>query len=164
VAKAASQDLDLAFAMQYQQQTNWCWAAVSTSTALYYGAASPWTQCSLANAQLGQSGCCTDGSTSACNQAWYLDRALTQVGHFQSWQRSAATFAQVQAAIGASQPIGVRIGWSSGGHFVAIRGYHAVQQTLDVEDPWYGPSQVTYSTFCSSYLGAGTWTDSYFTQ
>ena len=151
--------------MQYQQQSNWCWAAVSTSAALYFSAASPWTQCSLVNAQLGQSGCCSDGSTAACNQPWYLDRALTQVGHFQSWQGSAASFSQVQAAIGANRPVGVRIGWSTGGgHFVAIRGYHSSAQSLDVEDPWYGPSQVPYSTFCSSYLGSGTWTDSYFTQ
>jgi hypothetical protein len=151
--------------MQFQQQTNWCWSAVSTSAALFYSPSSPWTQCTLVNAQLGQSTCCSDGSTATCNQPWYLDRALTQVGHFQSWLSSAASFAQVQTAISSSQPLGVRIGWSSGGgHFVAIRGYHSAQQMLDVEDPWNGPSQVPYATFSTSYLGTGTWTDSYFTQ
>ncbi len=59
----------------------------------------------------------------------------------------------------------MRIGWASGGgHFVTIRGYLSAGQTLDIEDPWNGPSQVPYATFVNDYLGSGTWTDTYMTQ
>jgi len=67
-----------------QQQTQWCWAAVSNSVSHYYDAGSPWTQCAIVNAELGQTTCCTAGNTASCNQAWYLDLALTRVGRLQS--------------------------------------------------------------------------------
>jgi hypothetical protein len=41
----------LDFTMQHQQQTNWCWAAVSTSVALFYDPVSTWTQCAVASAK-----------------------------------------------------------------------------------------------------------------
>ena len=53
--------------MQYQQMSNWCWIAVSTSISHYYNPASTWTQCSLTTAQLQASAslhmqgqCCPD--------------------------------------------------------------------------------------------------------
>ncbi|MGH7439783.1 MAG: C39 family peptidase [Polyangiaceae bacterium] len=155
---------ELSFEMDPQQQTNWCWAAVSTSTASFYDSTNAWSQCKLACDQLNMGTCCSNGGSGACDQPWYLDKALARVGHFQSMSGGAATFATVQATIDAGKPLGVRIAWASGGaHFVAVRGYVNDQQMLDVEDPFYGPSQIPYATFVSTYLGSGSWTHSYFT-
>ncbi len=154
----------LAFHMQHQQQTQWCWAAVATSTSLFFDSNSQWTQCTLVNAELGQSTCCNNGSTSACNRPWYLDRALGRTGNLSSLTGSAEPFATIQQQNGQGRPLGARIGWSGGGgHFVMLTGT-GNNQTLTVQDPWYGTSTSTYNSFRSHYQGNGTWTHSYFTQ
>jgi hypothetical protein len=38
-----SSDIDLAFTIQPQQQSNWCWAAASTSISHFYEPMSSWT-------------------------------------------------------------------------------------------------------------------------
>jgi len=160
----------LALSMQTQQQDRWCWAAVSVSVAGYFNTPGPtggsWQQCEIVNAELGQTTCCQNGSTSSCNQDWYLDRALQRVGHLASGPNSGAMpFASVQAEINANRPVGVRIGWfQGGGHFVVLRGYDdtGAFQSLDVEDPWYGPSTYDYQQFAAGYQsGAGAWTHTY---
>ncbi len=93
-------DRELPFTMQYQQQSNWCWAAVSVSVALFYSSSSKWTQCTLVNDALGQKTCCATGGSAACNQPWYLDRALQIVQRFRSYAAGAATFSAVQNAMG----------------------------------------------------------------
>jgi hypothetical protein len=58
----------LKFTMQHQLQSEWCWAAVSVSVAHYYDARSPWTRCKMVNAQTGNTTCCENGGSDACNQ------------------------------------------------------------------------------------------------
>ena len=48
----------LAFVIEPQLQTNWCWAAVSKSVSWFYDQSSPWTQCRVANAALPRTDCC----------------------------------------------------------------------------------------------------------
>ena len=72
----------LGFNMQSQQQTNWCWAATSTSTAVYYNATTTWTQCTVANGETGRTDCCGTGGSGACNVYGFLDTALTRVRPF----------------------------------------------------------------------------------
>jgi hypothetical protein len=160
----------LAFAMQSQLQSNWCWAAVSASVAQFFGSASPsgaaWQQCSVANAELGQTTCCTNGTTSACNQDWKLDLALTRVGHLAGpVVVGPVAFTDVEGEVDGGRPVGVRIGWyGGGGHFVVISGYDDTNggQQIDIEDPYYGPSTYDYNTFQSGYQsGAGQWTHTY---
>ena len=157
----------LGLSMQQQLQANWCWAAVSSSISHYYNSDSAWTQCSIANSELSQSSCCDDGASASCNQPWYLDQALTCVGHFSSVSSAVEMYNDVQVLVANKEPLGVRIGWlGGGGHFVAISGYTSIggTQFVDVEDPIYGSSTVTYQGFCTSYQGNGTWTHSYRTQ
>ncbi len=156
----------LAFSMQSQTQTQWCWAACSVSVSRFYDSASPWTQCSVVNAELGQSTCCQDGSTAQCNQPWYLNLALTRTGNLASWSGGTATFSQVRSEIRNGRPLGARIGWAGGGgHFVVIVGYlcDAVGY-LDVRDPIFGSSDIAMATFATSYQGTGSWTHTYYTQ
>jgi hypothetical protein len=149
----------LGFTVQHQRQTQWCWAAVTSSVATYYKSPS-WTQCRLANLQLGQSSCCAGGSTAECNRPWFLDKALDQVGNLSEFTTAPLTLPQIVAELDAGRPIGVRIGWGGGGgHFVAIGGYS--QDVVDVHDPWFGNSSIDYLAFRSRYQGNGRWTHSY---
>lgn len=155
------------FVMQQQAQTNWCWAAVSSSVAAFYNAASTWTQCKIVNPEMGQADCCTNGSSSPCNQPWYLDKALTRVGHFASITAGAKTTAQIDTILGNNTPLGVRVGWAGGGgHFLALSGRYTSGTTdyVTAVDPWYGKSEVVYNTFKTQYQGSGTWTHSYQTK
>jgi hypothetical protein len=155
----------LDFAMQHQQQTNWCWAAVSTSVALFYDPASTWTQCAVANGELNRNDCCGTGASGPCNVYGFLDSSLTRVGHLDHMTSSSSTFAQAQTEIDGGRPLCARTAWSGGGaHFLAIIGYRLLDEMLAVDDPWYGKSDVSYATFNSSYQGSGSWTHSYFTR
>lgn len=159
----------LCFIMQQQEQTQWCWTATATSVALYYNAASTWTQCTLVNAELGLTDCCTSPSSSHCNTPWTLSTVLTRVGHLASMSGSSTSFANVRAELDNGRPLAVRIGWSGGGgHFNVIGCYswnpRLGLQSVQIEDPWYGTSVWDYDTFRTAYQGSGSWTHSYRTQ
>ena len=102
----------LAFNMQMQTQSNWCWAATSTSVSHFYWFWSTWTQCRVANGELGHSDCCNSSVPSACNVPWYLDKALTRTHNFVSIIGQQASFQQVREEIDAGRPVGARIGWN----------------------------------------------------
>jgi hypothetical protein len=156
----------LDFQMQHQQQSNWCWAAVSTSVALYYDAASTWTQCTVANGELSRTDCCGTGASTSCNVYGYLNTALTRVGHLDRMDSSVASFQAVDDEIDAGRPIGIRVAWSGGGaHFLAVIGYLEDDTNyVAVDDPIYGKSDLTYDTLKTSYQGSGSWTHTYYTQ
>jgi hypothetical protein len=157
----------LAFAMQAQTQTNWCWAATATSVSHFYWWWSSWSQCSVANGELGHNDCCNSGVPAACNVPWYLDRALTRTSNFVSMMSGQAGFAQVRAEVDAGRPVGARIGWSGGGgHFMVIYGYSLVAgiEYFDIDDPIYGKSHLTVADFSGNYQGSGNWTHTYFTK
>ncbi len=155
------------FNMQAQTQTNWCWAATSTSVSHFYSAFSSWTQCRVANGELGLTGCCNSPVPGACNVPWYLDRALTRTSNFDHMVSGTITYAAILSEIRAGRVIGARQGWSGGGgHFMVIHGCSRTGSTryLDIDDPIYGKSTITYDTFASNYQGSGTWTHTYFTK
>ena len=156
----------LAFNMQMQTESNWCWAAVSTSVSHFYWWLSTWTQCRVANAELGHNDCCNNPVPSACNVPWYLDRALTRTNNFVS-MTGQASFQQVKNEINAGRPVGARIGWNGGGgHFMMIYGYSRIlsMEYFDIDDPIFGKSHLAVSDFASNYRGSGTWTHTYFTK
>ena len=160
----------LAFTIQKQQQSNWCWAAVSTSVSHFFSAASSWTQCLVANTTLPRTDCCGAGAAdpTRCNTYGYLDRALTTTGNLRQMQSRSLSFAEVQTEIGASKPVGSRVGWyGGGGHFMAVVGWLVAdsgEQYLDIADPIFLNSQILYSSYASAYQSGGDWTHSYLTQ
>jgi Papain-like cysteine protease AvrRpt2 len=105
----------LGFNMQAQTQSNWCWAATTVSTSLFYWNGSSWTQCKLASAELNRNDCCNTPVPSACNVPWFLDKALTRTHNFVSVVGAPISFEQVRVEIDAGRPIGARIGWTGGG-------------------------------------------------
>jgi hypothetical protein len=152
------------FHVPLQEQTNWCWSAVSAGVAARAGAV--WQQCNIAGLELGQTCCPMGTNPAACNVAYYLDLALTRVGRFGGMVGGAAPLAQVTPKIDADLPVCVRIGWSGGGgHFVAIAGYStsSVGTFIDVEDPLNSASTVTLAVLQTMYKGTGTWTHTYWT-
>lgn len=158
----------LAFNMQAQTQSNWCWAATATSVShFYWWFLNRWTQCRVANAELGFNNCCNSSVPSACNVPWYLDRALTRTGNFVSISAGPASFTTVCAEIDAGRPVGARIGWSGGGgHFMVVCGYSRVGalEYLDIDDPIYGKSHLSVAEFSGNYQGSGSWTHTYLTK
>jgi Papain-like cysteine protease AvrRpt2 len=152
--------------MQHQEQTQWCWCAVSVSVSHYFDAASTWTQCAMANAQLGQATCCQDGGSDQCNQPGRLDTALTQTGNLDHTQGGTIAAADIESEINANRPISCWIVWSDGGaHFISVDGYTTQtsgDDMLSVKDPWYGPTPTPYSTLVNGYQGRGTWSQTYY--
>ncbi len=155
----------LSFAMQHQQQTQWCWAAVAANVSAFFDSNTSWTQCTIVNAELDRSDCCSHGSSANCNRPWYLDRALSRTGNLQTWSTGARALTDVIDEVNAERPLCARIGWSGGGgHFLAIDGYNCELAMVAVDDPWYGASDVTLSTFQTAYQGTGSWTHTYWVQ
>jgi papain like cysteine protease AvrRpt2 len=153
--------------MQQQLQSNWCWAAVTCSTSAYYLANTPWGQCTLVNAALGQTGCCANGSSAPCNQPWYLDRALQRTGNLGSRASGPVAWEKIRGEIDAGRPVGARIGWSGGGgHFVLLTGYRSAGSVREVEvqDPFTGRSALPLDQFRTRYKSTGTWTHTYLTR
>ena len=160
--------------MEAQLQTNWCWAAVATSVSKYFDPLhSPWTQCEVVNRELGETTCCQDGSTTACNRPWYLEKAMDRVQHPVQWSGGYASVSDIMDMVGLNKPLSIRIGWLSNGqptgsgHFVVIDGYAIRSGTayIDVEDPILGASTYEYTELQMKYNnGNGIWTHSYYLQ
>lgn len=155
--------LRLAFQMQTQQQSNWCWCANAVSIADFYGAS--WTQGQLANQQLGLTTCTVDGSTAACNVQSPEPGPLSTVGHLATWRTGQPTLAELQSEIDGGRPVSTRIQWAGGGgHFVSVTGYLPHTQYVTVQDPGGTTSDILLSTFLSSYSGSGTVDEVHFTK
>ncbi|MDP9865780.1 MULTISPECIES: papain-like cysteine protease family protein [Streptosporangium] len=159
----------LDFAMQYQEQTYWCWSATAVSVAAFFNPATTWTQCSMVNAEFGLNTCCGPAAsdTGSCNKPWYTDKALSRVGHYRDWLAGALSLNQIRVELQAPSPIGVRVQWrGGGGHAVVVRGCYnsGGVDYVSVADPWYGTSEVPYDTFRNNYQGSGLWDATYRTK
>ena len=168
VVAAKEQSGRLAFRMQHQQHTNWCWAAVATSVAVFYNPKTKWTQCGVVNRKLGMRSCCGKHGRK-CNKIGHLQESLKLVGHGERpfpYIQGKVPFGRARAEIDAGRPVAVRTQWrgSEIGHVLAIVGYHSGLEMLAVDDPTYGRSHVHYRVFCRDYRGSGKWTRSYYTK
>ena len=164
--KAARQ---LVFSEQYQQQTEWCWAASTVSISHYYDPQSPWSQCNLVNQQYHRGDCCSNGAGPKCNQPWFPERSLKKVGNLAKHVDDKISLDQVADQICAARPIPIGIDWSGGGgHNPVISGFDLDLGTAPaliwIEDPIYGPSMQDYKSFPSTYQGGAKWDDSYLTE
>jgi len=156
----------LELSMQHQLQDNWCWAAVSTSVAAFFGSTN-WTQCSVVSKEVKDATCCANGSSSKCNVPWRLDKALRRVKALKKKRDGIpGDLEGIRREIDDGRPVCIRIAWSGGGgHFIAIEGYRDDSASVAVEDPWHGASDVPLAVFRSGrYHGTGSWTHTYYTK
>jgi Papain-like cysteine protease AvrRpt2 len=161
----------LEFTVQRQEQSQWCWAAVSVSIADFYERPTNWTQCRLVCDMRQISGCCEDGSTPDCNQPWYLDKALDGMGALRRFDPvsppnpSGTLPTEIEDEIDAGQPVGVRIGWrGGGGHVIVVEGCSEDGAMVAVEDPLFGASDLPAPLLYDRYQGTGRWTHTYLTK
>jgi len=160
---------------QQQQQSNWCWAAVSSMISHYYNPASTWTQCAVATGTVNEwrqahnepsVNCCDqpEASSSDCNVTWGLLPPLQLVGNFGSETGGMETLSGVDGQLNAGCPVCLQVEWSGGGgHFLIIDGVDVNTQTVHVEDPAYGPGDYSYNTVVTDYQGSGKWADTFLT-
>lgn len=153
----------LAYGMQPQSQSNWCWAAVGASTGNYYWPGANYQQCKVADTCQGKTTCCS--APGGCNQYGYLDQALTATRSFDRMTGSSEPYPQVVGTIDADRPLGTRVAWNGGGaHFMMLTGYDDGAQTVTVDDSIYGRSVIRFSAYPASYKSGGAWTHSYYTR
>ncbi len=184
---AVAQAVQLAFTMQVQEQSNWCWAAVATSVGLFFRTGL-WTQCGVASSSIpafpGSDSsaptpqCCSDG-TGNCNTYGYLDVALETTESFASFAAGALDFESLTTDLNDQRPVCVRIAWNpislGAAHFVAIVGCSTDPSTdtryVDVADPATGSiatcpfgDQSDPTAFPNQYDGiGGQWSYTYLT-
>ena len=171
------------FNLQMQQQTKWCWAAVTTSLLSFFYSDTSLTQCQVVRKCFGQQqngaeagdDCCQSGNSEVCNKTFKLSQALEAMGILESYVNSALPLKEIRRQISAGVPLAIRIGWrdrngnlSSSGHFVMLTAVgpddprgddHAWVRVADPKDKV--ASYTTYETLKNNYKCQGQWTHTY---
>lgn len=125
------------------------------------------SQCQLANQEFGKSNnCCTNGSSSACNQPLGLDK-ITKLLNIENalsatYTTTSLTFSNLNTQISYNQPVLAALFWTTGGgHAVLIVGTNSSNNNVTVNDPTENAQKViTYNDLKSAY-GSGSWDDSW---
>ncbi|MBY3465702.1 hypothetical protein HFN80_17080 [Rhizobium laguerreae] len=170
---AAQRSKRLALSIDAQEQSNWCWAAVSCSVSHFYDE-SAWTQCAIANLIWGRGDCCGGEASnpSTCNAPWKLDEALSVTSNFVSLVSAdlpapPIAFSAVQREIDHGKPVATRVRWrGGGGHFQAIVGWTlgaSGSEYIVISDPIYRETTIRVRDFAARYQAGGEWTHVYFT-
>jgi hypothetical protein len=163
--------LTIPFSMERQVYTNWCWAAVAASVAVYYGRVC--RQCDIANLELRRNDCCDPPQNPThvdFDVTNIFGSPLNRVDCLRELTRfERATPLQVVEELKAGRPICVRMVWPDGGaHFLAITGCwfdNRGDLMLTLDDPFWGPSEFSFDRFSKQYqLLDGRWNDTYYTK
>jgi hypothetical protein len=153
------------FEVQTQEQSFWCWAAVSSSVDAFFAGTRRFAQCEVAQ-RLSGTECCNrqNAGSPVCNRARNLDDAFANIGRDVDFVETPLSFVRVKGEIDAGRPVCARIVWRKGGaHFVAIFGYRESKrgrQFVLVSDPLFADSIVRYQTFLTDYQMIGEWAQS----
>lgn len=166
-------DVNLRFRIQRQQQSQWCWSAVSVSVRRFYQPASALTQCQLVNQRRGTSACCSQGSSSACDQPDNTTDVLDGLGHLASTTGSSVSYANLRNQLAAGRPVFCRIQWSGGGRHAVIAAGVEDNDFVIVCDPGSSAagdpssgttSVVDYDVLRTAYNGSGSWIATGYTE
>ena len=158
----------IAFRVQPQRMSQWCWAAVTASVVAYKDPAHQvqWTQCGIASAEL-NSQCCAQPTPGGCDQQNSLDGPLARVGRLREPIITGYLSPNAIAAeIGADLPVPLRVQWQAGGgHFLAIYGLRGLPNgvQLALSDPIFGETLIMGNALVQGgyQAGGGRWTHSY---
>ena len=161
------------FPIEQQEQTEWCWAAVSATADHYFIPGSTLTQCEIASKEFSPTNCCLNPG--ACNQTMQLQKVLKPMGRLESVITSPLSFKEIKDEIRARRPIAVRIAWfDDKAHFVLICGFTESKsgnsRKLEIADPFYGDVdngqyfgiwEIDFDLFPGAYQQGGSWTATY---
>jgi hypothetical protein len=162
----------MAFQVETQLESCWCWAAVTCAVDRYYNPNSCIPQCQVVSQFLpAASAACLNPD--ANNDPGVLEHALAGLDLGAKWCEGDITFEVLQTEIDAGRPVCVAIDWTNGNgatHFVVLCGYEEwtdaggkTLRTVDVADPFYPDSTRSFADFPMFYHGGGTWSQTYFT-
>jgi hypothetical protein len=149
--------------MYPQEQNQWCWAATGRMTMVYAGGdPSVITQCAEANSAFSQTSCCSNGSTSKCNQPYYplyddwgfaATEKYRAKGAYLSWD-------DFKLAIDEGKPVAFLWHWNSGGgHYQVATGYYEdaskspATRMVYVNNPWPPNEGEQTSYTYASFIG-----------
>lgn len=171
------------FNLQMQQQTKWCWAAVTASLLSFFNAQDATKQCQVVkqffgqpqNGESAEADCCQSGLAEVCNKTFKLSQALESINLLEACESRPLTIKELRRRIGHGVPLPIRIGWrdrtgklSNSGHFVMITAVGPDDPRGDdftwvrVADPKDKvASYLAYGALKDSYKGQGQWTHSY---
>lgn len=150
--------------MDRQDQTEWCWAAVSFSLDRFYDPATALSQCKVAAQVLG-SNCCEDKAI--CNEPLDLAIVLREINRLEQEIRRPIDSDTLSDLIESKKPIAVGIAWFAGGaHFVVIDGWDKESNMVSVRDPdrTRGDTCIDLDEFTGNYANAGLWRFTYLTS
>ena len=158
------------FPIEQQQETYWCWNAVSVSLNNYFTPTPPLTQDAFAVTAL-------KVALADADQPYYLSLALTDLKLLNGAPLAGfMTFSEIQAQLEANLPVCVKIAWNEGGfHYLVITGYQmspAGDPQVFISDPILLDGNVTiwdYDAFVFAYspsytVAEGTWVDTMLVQ
>jgi hypothetical protein len=171
-AEAVSLNLEV----QRQKNSEWCWAAVSTSVERFFDPSSELEQCKVVSRELHKACCGKLGRDEAktCNIPETLDGPLSKLGWLAEGPNPGPMgFEEIRREIDHGRPVGVLIRWRAdgqfaGGHFIVIAGYRVTAggvRYVMLRDPFFPASHMTYESFCDRkggyHDGEGIWSHHY---
>jgi len=155
----------LRVAVAKQDQTNWCWAAVSVGVAEAYGTVGK-SQCGLASTFIAPH--CCPPLRAACDHPFGLELPLAPHHAASVPEHDQRTFQFVKDEIDQGRPIAVRIDRNHGGsgHAVVIGGYlvdaSGISGHFYICDPQWGDrAPWRFEHFRDSFEQDGVWDISY---
>jgi Peptidase_C39 like family len=158
----------LAFRMQDQEQSEWCWAAVASSICSYYaglGSGTSLSQCEIATKFLGMQ-CCGTPPPPGSNQTFTLELPLQSLGHLGADTIDGPIdMSTIIAQIDRGRPICCHLDFGDGqGHFVAIIGYDMVNDDVVTRDPLGTSASGILPLNGATTFPGGSWTETYLTK
>lgn len=148
-------DVMLDLALEPQRKGRWCWAAIGSALAGYFG------EKALSQEDVAALIVIPAGADDDVNLP--LDAVLEALGCHGHWSPGKPTFERIAFEIGRGLPLAARVEWLRGdAHFVLVTGYNAGRRELLVEDSLHGRSRRTYADFPRTYgESGGVWTETF---
>jgi Peptidase_C39 like family len=154
----------LDFKGEWQEQTQWCWAAACASISSYYagrGRGEKYKQCEIVQHVMNISSCDCCREPGRCNVQGSMDVGMKFIRHYVERTDEAARLEVIKAEIDNQRPVGVRVQLGTGEeHIVVIVGYDHSSQ-LYVWNPARGYIKTDMNNWVTH---VGWWQNTCFTK
>jgi Bacterial tandem repeat domain 1/Papain-like cysteine protease AvrRpt2 len=169
-------DVNLRFRIQRQQQSQWCWAAVSSSIRRYYQPASTLSQVDLVNQRRGRNDCHLPGPGAdgdRCNKPDNTSAVIDSLGHLEQMQNNSVSYANLRSQLAIGRPVFIRIEWDGGGRHATVAAGVEDGEFVIMCDPGSSSAAdatqgtttvVAYDTLLADYNGSGNWIGTGYTK